>query len=290
MRWHPKNVIDALAYPIRMAFTGERTSELFLRDARFLLLMIALIGVLIVSCTARWQLFLKRRNTHGPTNPVCVSDSHLSLVTVFCATTLIVWVCASGYYRYLAALEILTPAYLLYLSCYWAEYRRWLLPIVVVLLSLNAAWLRPPTPSRIRWEYSTKQGGLFETRKQCYFDLPTPALPADSNMIVMLGGAPMAYLIPFFPKEVRFVRPEGNLFPRSGAGVQQTLLLESIWRSIEEHTGNLFVLIPADSNAYQRIPPIFSGNSTWIMKQQAPTVLRPNTGFLYWLVPMKRRD
>src|SRR5208337_4713060 len=194
------------------------------RDARFLLLMIALIGVLVILPTARWKLFQKKRHTHGLSNPVTVADSRLSLVTAFCATTLIVWVFTFGYYRYLVALEILTPPYLIYLGCYWAECRRWLLPLVVVLLALNAAWLRPPSPSRIPWEYSTKKGGLFATRKQRYFDLSAPALPAGSNMIVMLGGDPMAFLIPFFPKEVRFVRPEGNLFRSE---VQQTLLLKS---------------------------------------------------------------
>ena len=33
----------------------------------------------------------------------------------------------------------------------------------------------------------------------------------DSAVIVMLGSAPMAYVIPHFPSTTRFIRPEGNL-------------------------------------------------------------------------------
>lgn len=287
MRWHPKNVMDALAYPIRMALNGERTSEVFLRDGRFLILMTVLGAVFMPLAYARCGSFTKQSKTSGLSGRVRVGESELTLLTVFCAATFIVWVVEFGYYRYLISLEILIPAYLIFVSLYWARIRRWLFPIMIVLLSINAAWLRPPSPSRIPWQYSTGKDGLFEHRKQTYLCLTAPPLPAGRNMIVMLGSEPMAYLIPLLPKELRFVRPEGNLY-RSERN--HSLLLTSIWQGIQEYSGNLFVLIPANENAYRRIPDVFGQDSVWNVGRDAPIVLKPNTGVIYWLVPMKRRE
>ena len=46
-----------------------------------------------------------------------------------------------------------------------------------------------------------------------YLKVDTSSIPASSEkIVVLLGGSPTAYVLPFFPATMRFVRPSGNLY------------------------------------------------------------------------------
>ena len=73
-----------------------------------------------------------------------------------------------------------------------------------------------------------------------YFGFEAPALSEPQNTIVVLTGHdPMAYMIPFFPPEVRFLRIQGFM---TGPSPTPNLTDRRMQAAIAQHTGPLFII------------------------------------------------
>jgi hypothetical protein len=73
-----------------------------------------------------------------------------------------------------------------------------------------------------------------------YFGFEAPALSEPRNTIVVVTGHdPMAYMIPFFPPEVRFLRIQGFM---TGPSPTPNLTDRLMQAAIAKHTGSLFII------------------------------------------------
>jgi hypothetical protein len=220
-RFFPHGIAMALAYPFYWA-TQPRAlaSELPVRDARFAIAMIALAAVVV---RALW-----RRGAASPSN-----NRAATMLTVFFAVTFVLWEAQFSVLRYLATLELLTGA--------------------MVLVALRPLLMRPATRVPVALGFlalsSVVQAmtiypdwGRMAAPLPMRVSLPTTV--EQNAMVVLLDGAPMAYLADLLPATVRLVGANNNLIQPGGRG----LLAQQATAAIRGHAAALYGLEdPAES-------------------------------------------
>jgi hypothetical protein len=102
--------------------------------------------------------------------------------------------------------------------------------LVIVAICLTFCYFKPFDWGRLGWGDS-------------YFILDTARLDDSGNAIViMLGNSPTSYVIPKFPPNYRFVRPEGNLFGNSISNSNDSKFFADIKNLLNENYGTIYIL------------------------------------------------
>ena len=219
-RFFPRDLGMALAYPFYWAAQPRAlASELPVRDPRFAMACVALAIIAVQA--------LRRRSRRTD------ADRTVTMLAVFFAVSFVLWEMQFSVLRYLATLELLTGAMVL------AALRPLLVrpgirvPAALALALLCAGaqamtiypdWGRMPAPLPVR-------AGL-------------PMAVEPDAVVVLLDGAPMAYLADLLPATVRMVGANNNLVQPRGGG----LLARQASAVIRTHTGPLYGLEdPADA-------------------------------------------
>jgi hypothetical protein len=174
LRFVPDGIGAALSRPFAALVDWRATSDYKLRDARPLLLWIAL-GV----AALRW------RALQPSLRALCVGAC-----VAWCA-----WLPLFGYHRYLVALDLLAP--MLLVAVVPGAWRRGACALVVLaVLTTN-----PPNHERALTDWPAGR------------PVVEPALELSPDTLVVLAGdEPTAHVLPFLPPFAGAVRIEGNLF------------------------------------------------------------------------------
>jgi hypothetical protein len=212
-RFFPRGIAMALAYPFYWAVhPSALASELLLRDPRF---AVAYVAIILLGARA-----LRRRSeTTG-------SNRAIGRLAVFFAVSFALWEVQFSVLRYLATLELLTGA--------------------VVLAALQPLLERPGTrvPAALGFValcVSVQAMTVYPDWGRMTAPLPMRArLPVvePNAMVMLLDGAPMAYLADLLPATVRLVGANNNLVQPEGSG----LLVQQAERAIRNHAGPLYGL------------------------------------------------
>ncbi len=219
----PRDALQAIAFPLYFARDYKLVAEVSFRDWR-----LAALLVLALACAVRWLASGRR-----PMPPAW------RVPAVFTLVSYLLWLKLFGIYRYLVPLEMLSGPLIvgaiLYLGpgAKWVPgtifpkwvpgtiFRRAAIGVVAVLLlgtTRTADWGRLPFHGT-------------------HFDVGVPSM--EPGALVVMGPAqPMAYIIPFFPADARFVSPENN-FLRIG---QSNLLARRIVQLVASHRGPIYSL------------------------------------------------
>jgi hypothetical protein len=220
-RFLPENVVAALRFPFNFAFDPYRTGEAFFRDFRIPILTVCLAGFLPTWILCR----LKRGKTPGSATPESALKSRYLLG--FGIITFVVWLKLFAIYRYLLVLEMLAPLGIWLILKVFLGSRRcfaYLSSGCMLFLMLSS---QPADWGRVPWGDD-------------YFGVRAPELEApDRTLVLMAGTEPMAYLIPFFPKEVRFLR---ILSYFTGPSSSPNRFDEKMEEAIEAHGGSIYVI------------------------------------------------
>jgi hypothetical protein len=194
LRFIPTNIQDALLFPFTIVTNPHHTAEIYFRDIRF-----AVFAVILV--IASWYLIRKRRGFWRISQDESITGSPYRTIRAtrifLLAGALIsyaVWLKLFGIYRYILPLEMLAPLgiFLLIDSFPWKPRQQ--RAVVVCCAVLILATLKPGNWGRVDWGPD-------------YFGFRTPTVATPSKaMVLMTGLAPTAYVIPFFPPSIRFVR------------------------------------------------------------------------------------
>lgn len=186
LHYQPKSLIDAVALPFRYPTNAKLVGEIRFVDLRVPLLYALgwVTGAAMLWRLARGSLGTTARPDHGRS----------AMVLAWLAGAYVPWVAMFAIYRYLIGLELLAPLGLvLLLDRLGLSGRRlaWTACglFVVVLVTLRfTGWGHVPWSAH-------------------HFGVEPPALTAPSRTIVLLPATePTAFVVPFFPREVRFVR------------------------------------------------------------------------------------
>jgi hypothetical protein len=219
-RFGPRSLTQALAFPFLFSRQSLLVSEISFRDYR-----LAFVLGLSLLCLGKF-LFLRVRRQAYATVETTPDSSRFAwrLVAVFTLVAYLVWMKLFSIYRYLVPLELLSGLLIVVATLYLAKnvnVRR----VAIVLLAL----LILGTTRKMGWERTEL--------REAYFNVTVPAVPRNA-LVIMGSGQPMAYVIPFFPADARFVSPVNNFL-----GLDQTNLLErKIAETIRTHEGPLFSL------------------------------------------------
>jgi len=213
--FRPDSFLTALLYPVYFTLESRTVSESVFRDAHILILYVLLPLTLIVRLAASRLA-----------NQAALSNA-TTFLFAFAAIAYFAWLAVFDIYRYLIPLEMLAPLLIALAVAAWPIRPVWQLAVTVMLLATAQLLVRVDLSDRQTWSGR-------------YVDVAAPALAApERTMILLAGHAPMAYVIPFFPREIPFVRIDGWLVQ---GGDRITGLARAMRARVAGHSGSLYML------------------------------------------------
>jgi len=222
LNFRPASLGEYLLFPFLFAADSHHVSESGFRDLR-----IAALYVLLPLATA----FLVGKKIRTD----LVAPSKAKMLFLFAALAYFAWVSVFGIYRYLIPLEMMAP---LLMACAIA-----LLPlektvrVAAFFVAIVALQLM------VKVDLSDRQSW---SGRYVQVDVPTVQDP-ERTMVLMTGHEPMSYVIPYFPRDIPFVRIDSWLVHGSD---RTTGLARSMRKRVAAHAGPLWVLFaPLETQA-----------------------------------------
>ncbi len=202
LRWVGNSLFDLVRYPLAWITGGDRpSSELHFIDPRWIFL-IFLGSIVLLTTIVRIR---QRRSSHSALQPDAapvvthVAAERFLLTFVFAGY--VVWLYQFGYSRYLIPLDLISGIALWLLLMRLPVAHRWQLGLGIILSCLAILSVRThPNWGRVAWTSS-------------WFDVRLNAIPdLDRAQVIVASNEPLAYVAPFFPPEVRFLRVRGPVW------------------------------------------------------------------------------
>lgn len=225
--WEPDSFFDRnfgprawrqwVFFPLYFARQSALVSEVGFRDYR-------LATLLVLALLAWARVRIARLSGHTPAAPTDARTPAWWVLGVFTLASYLVWIKLFGIYRYLVPLELVSGPLIVALLVYLARGAGLRMLTVVVLASLLVGTTRPGSWGRIP----------FGER---FFEVAAPELPPGS-LVIVGHRHPMAYAIPFFRGDARFVSPANNFL----AIGQRNRLATGIAEAIRGHRGPMFLM------------------------------------------------
>lgn len=215
----PASLAEALLYPFAFAIEPFRVSEVGVRDLRLPLLYALAIAALLA-----WPV----RRLWAGAGAFRLTDHHPgTLVLVAGGAAYLAWLKMFGVYRYLVPLEMLAPIMILLIADRLAL-PRWVHGALLTgMLAAALATMHPASWGRAPWAAD-------------YFGMPRLEIPEPrKTMVLMTGNEPTAWMIPFFPPEIPFLRIDGWFFRPDGKANRG---IREMQRRIRGHAGPLYAL------------------------------------------------
>jgi len=205
----------AVVYPFEWLLGFYRPSNpLFFREPRFALIAVLLPVALAAALARAWP-----RPSADPEREEATSARNFWILCLFFLFSYGFWLTRFGVQRYLLVLEVLSGVLLLVVLGRMLRSGR---EVGIVMAGLAVAvvlWTRPTD-----WGH-----GSYEAS---WYGITHAEDPAARTLYVMVGGEPMAYVIPYLPENARFVRVGGTIpfHPAQPMGLQ-------VARVVYQHDG-----------------------------------------------------
>lgn len=232
-RFLPASLMDAFLFPFLIVIDPRHTGEIFFRDVRFAVFCLILILAVfyVIREKAGFGRPFSTEVKNGSEQEMLLYNRRFLLFGALVAY--VVWMKIFAIYRYILLLEMLAPLGIVLLLRAF-PWRPWLQNAVTVFcLLLILVTLRPGNWGRVSWGSS-------------YFGFVPPQVNDQGHaMVLMTGVDPMSYVIPFFPKTVRFLRIQSYFSGPTGTPDGYDILMENL---VAKHDGPLYVLY----RAYER--------------------------------------
>jgi len=224
-RFLPRSLLDALLFPFIIAQDPFRTAETPFRDLRLPLFMVLLVvsGLSVLGAKMRVRL----SPAAAPVRPASLEGHKKRFLLIGSLVAYAVWLKLFAIYRYLLPLEMLAPLgiWLLIDTLPWRMPTKNYAAMGCILLLLVT--LQPGNWGRVTWGDE-------------YFGVTPPPLADPAHtMVLMTGVDPMAYVIPFFPEPVRFLRIQSYF---TGPSDTPNGFDRRMQQLVADHRGPLYVL------------------------------------------------
>jgi hypothetical protein len=223
VRFIPRNLAMWLLFPFWFNVDPTQVGEVGFRDLRFPLLYVLLV-VLLVFVLRR---LLRRNGGTGPPAGDGDTRAMTRVFVIFMVVSFFLWMKMFAVYRYAVVCEFLVPLTIfLVLGALLRDQRRQLRAALVCMIFLLVT-LDPGHWGRRPWTSD-------------YFDVRLPALAEQQDVIVLVTGHdPVAYMIPYFPPQARFLRIQGFMTGPSPTPNETDRLM---MRTLADHTGPVLIL------------------------------------------------
>lgn len=217
-RFLPKGTIQTLFYPFYFAQMNHLVMELDFRDIRFAVVYVLLV---LAAFVMMYRFFKKKevKQTEGSRKKI--------FFMAFFIVSYIVWQTKFSIYRYLISLELLSPILIVVLTGYLFKNRYRLYITVALIFMAIVSTVKVPDWGRANWSDS-------------FFELEKPPAQIKENSIILMINyyIPYTYIIPFFPKDARFIRV--NFTDPSKNTLYQTEIRELLYR----HRDPIYLVVP----------------------------------------------
>jgi hypothetical protein len=216
----PRDVLQAIAFPLYFARESKLVAEVSFRDWRF-----AVLFVLSLCCLAKY-LVLRRHPTLSPTLSQGRGETADAwrFLAVFTLVSYLAWLKLFGIYRYLVPLEMISGPLIVGCALYLVPGKNARRVAIVILAILIVGTTRKASWGRIDF-------------RGTHFDVGVPDI-APKSLVIMGSSQPMAYIIAFLPPDARFVSPRNNFLDFT----QANLLERRIADIIRLHAGPMYSL------------------------------------------------
>jgi hypothetical protein len=219
-RFLPDTVLHWILLPFRLIRYNRLTTEVPMRDPRLAILCLATLAVLALTALRAWrrrQRWIEFVSLHMPASVL--------LLSVFVTVSYVAWLRMFSIYRYTIPIELIGSLLLLVAirSCL-AEIAFRNAAIALVCVGI-VRMTEPPSWGRIR------------LRLNPYLDVRVAPLP-EQSLVLLFGGEPLGYVVPFLGRDSRVVRPESNFTNPALTNRFQQEMREII----ETHAGPIFQL------------------------------------------------
>ena len=234
LRFLPPNILSATSLPFQWLMGRNPTSESPFRDVRFALLCVLLPLSLAALLWRAWRrrsgwladlgvrrpgILLPLVSASGPGQPPAqprpgpdlerrvnspcepanhfrhlIGRDHFALLTLFFVTSFAVWLKMFAIQRYLAPLGLISG----------------LLLFVLLDRLRKIAWFAALVLFAIAWDKSFP-GERFPFGRDWFGIRPIPAASLADSLFIMIGDAPIGYVVPFLPATSRVVRLNSNM-------------------------------------------------------------------------------
>jgi hypothetical protein len=211
-RFGARSAMQWLAFPLYFSRGDFRlVSEVSFRDYRMAMLWVLGVTALL------WLLLAGKRRERLP--------REWRLLAVFTVVAYVAWLVVFSYYRYALPFEVLCGLFVCG-AVLWAFRARPPLasPAMVVLGVLLVV-----STHKMGWERVA-----FGER---FFEVGVPATEPGA-LVVLSGNHPMAYTIPFYNRDARFVSMQNNLITLG----QESLMARRAEAVVRTHDGPLYLL------------------------------------------------
>jgi len=227
IRFIPENIWEWLFLPYIWTFDPMQVGETPFCDIRLALLytLLILAGILLLV-----RFFVKKMRTYPMLDK---SKIWMWLAFfIFGTVTYFFWLKMFGIYRYLVLFEFMAPLAIWIIIDYFASrfnysYIKYGRIASIILILLIIITMKPGNWGRAKWSDE-------------YFGVTPPYIekPKES-MILMAGHEPNSYIIPFFPKEIPFIRIQGFFTgPKKNPNGFDMMMKARI----NKHKGDLYVI------------------------------------------------
>jgi hypothetical protein len=208
-RFHQHDIKHFLLLPFYLATNNHFCSELDMRDPRLVVALVFGVGFLI---------YAKQKGL--------VIQREWRFLFVSFIVSYLLWLVLYTIYRYAQILEIFTVLIMIYAIDRFFETSKLKIISLLLLTMSIAAWTK----------HFSDNGSHISFQKQ-YFKITIPTLESNS-LILMLGGDPMAYIIPSFSQDTRFLGLDNNFSSPN----KNTIIEHQIAHLIHTHQGKLYSL------------------------------------------------
>ncbi len=207
-------LIPLITYPFRIAHNSLITGVVPFRQLSFPLL--ETLFALTVVIKAKNVIARRRWREDG---------AHLGALSAFFVTSYLLWCWTTGIYRYVVAVEMLAPIFLILIVKYLCENLhliRFAVPVALVVVMAVLVTQRIPNWGRTNFTAH-------------YFTVQVPReLNHSDASVVFVGDSPTSFIIPFFSHEPTFIR-SGRVFPL-------VLNMQSSAQGLLRHSRHVFVM------------------------------------------------
>jgi hypothetical protein len=219
----PKSIGEALISPFFFGFAPYEFSEVAYRDLRIPLLYVLLLALLVKKIVD--GVSVRPEQPPDRTDPAL--NASIWFLLTFGALSYLTWLKMFAIFRYIMVIEMLAPLGIWLILDRLIRSRIARNAAAGASLLMILAALSPADWGRVTWGKD-------------YFgaDLPVIEKPEDA-IVIMTGADPSAYLVPLFPKAVRFVRIQSYFTGPSSHPNGYDRLMEKM---IAGHTGRLYIL------------------------------------------------
>lgn len=219
----PQSPRDAVTLPFAFVRESQYTSlQNGFRDTRYAVLYAVLS---LYALMRSWQRVILR-SAAAPSMPI-----ESRFLMIFFVVSFVAWETMFCIIRYASVLELLAPLLVVVVAA--RVVGRGVAQSIIVataVFALQLATVNPIQQERLEWT------GTF-------WDAQIPTLPNPEQTLVLIANSrPLAYLIPVFPPEVRWLSLDNNLTRPSA----KTKMQEEMRRMIAWHTGDVYLLSRAE--------------------------------------------